>query len=694
MTVAAALTRVRAVLRGAAYLWRALGLAACSLVACSLLAGPLVACKSSPSAPAGDGGIATRGPVTFTGQVVLRGVSGVTPAAGVDVAVRGDLDGNGSVAAGETVTVRTDAEGKYAVTVQLEAPAVLVVSFRASGALPSFFRRQLAPPSSHTLNAELFAGQALERDGEDLVLPSSALRLRGLPSAYTGVARVFNPVSETTAFPGDFIDSRGNFLRSAVFATVELQDGSGAAVHQLASPAVLELEIPRDSWRAVRDMQRGTDRIEVPMYAFDETLGQWVDQGLGHLVDEDGAVLPESQAHAIAQRTYRGRVFVVAQVTHFSTLNADLPTAIWNGLKAIFSCDECPWSDPPPPPPPAKKRPKLTFTTHSERWQEAVAPSTRGTAVLAQTSAGPPVTGASLFLEQYYADGTPAGHVSAMVEADGSFELPINQSEAVGEDLDDNGISGEKLFARLTAQWRGVRFDIAEGELPAVQNVIINFGTVDLSYRRSVSALCELTGVVKKLRGDLVSGASVALGGSYNNGLDEATRVALCGADLARCRTETVTDANGAFSLSWPLFDGFGLFSQKLVDDSVHSDWFSGALYQGACPAAPVQLVLDSGRKTTTVRIAVDGQTISWSPSVAILWLGVWDADTNVKWQLSTEDAAGFTGPIVYGVVPAGAVEGSSAVLPLGAGDALDVKGEFLDSDGYPHGVTGFWRVP
>jgi hypothetical protein len=149
--------------------------------------------------------------------------------------------------------------------------------------------------------------------------------LEGLPEGFGGSAAVFNPVAQADAFPGGFEERDGAMLISGVFASVALTDDSGDPVTTLAAPATVRMAVPTDTWGIIVDMDPGTDRIEVPLYSFDEEAGTWDADGSGHLVDGDGALIPESDLAAIRALTYSGTVSAEGEVTHFSYWNVDWP---------------------------------------------------------------------------------------------------------------------------------------------------------------------------------------------------------------------------------------------------------------------------------------------------------------------------------------------------------------------------------
>ena len=148
-----------------------------------------------------------------------------------------DRNRDGSISVDETYTAETDGNGAYAFDVPVAPGDMLVVRFAIDGAAPVVRTLRAAPKGSMILNATLRDLEDLQCTGNACSLQHGGATLKGLPPGTSGAARVFNPVTETDAFPGNFDDSKGNLLVSGVFATFDLADERGKEVHELASPA-------------------------------------------------------------------------------------------------------------------------------------------------------------------------------------------------------------------------------------------------------------------------------------------------------------------------------------------------------------------------------------------------------------------------------------------------------------------------
>ncbi len=281
---------------------------------------------ASPAEPAGAS--TPRGTMHLSGEVKRQSSSADLPFALDGAGVRATIDRNrdGSISADETYTAQTDPDGAYALDVPVAPGDTLVVRFAIDGAAPVVRTLRAAPKGSMILNATLRDLEELQCNGDACSLQRGGATLKGLPPGTSGGARVFNPVTETDAFPGNFDKSTGKLLVSGVFATFILADEGGNAVHELASPAEMRLLLPRDTWNIVRDIASGNGRIDVPLYWFDEVKGTWVrDDNPGHLEDAQGNVIAPSSLPAIHDGTFAGAVYAVGKVNHFSTWNIDWP---------------------------------------------------------------------------------------------------------------------------------------------------------------------------------------------------------------------------------------------------------------------------------------------------------------------------------------------------------------------------------
>ncbi len=291
----------------------------------------LPACRDDGKSSGTSGDLlAPSGTIKFSGQVL--DTSGAPLA---DATVMLFDAGGQQVASGLTddqgqYTVGYAAQGgpaqRFLVQLRREIPGVPVVTGAAWTEEPVTTLEVEVPL---IVVPDLVVAQTLLENGVAETLGGD-VKLEGLPETATRVfAAQFDPDYERNTFPGDFRNSEGDALNSSGFFWFSAVDAEGTEITDFDTPPTATVELNGLQWPDLMDLRRGTDRIEVPMYSFDEGLGQWVseqtddNQPLGYLVDGDGALIPESQSAAIRQRTYSGPVFVRFPVAHFSFWNLD-----------------------------------------------------------------------------------------------------------------------------------------------------------------------------------------------------------------------------------------------------------------------------------------------------------------------------------------------------------------------------------
>jgi MYXO-CTERM domain-containing protein len=241
--------------------------------------------------------------------------------------------------------------------------------------------------------------------GDTCLSPDGAVRLSGFPAG-TGIARAYasayDPSEDTARFPGFFADDSDNLLISSGFAEINLYDAEGESVHELPSPISARFEAKRSSWKTLPDLRSGSDRVELPMYSFDQSTGEWVPEADGELQFEDGSLVPEESLADIHAGNFDEQIFVAFETDHFSSFNCDAPV----------------------------------------RERACI----KGRLVGAE---GDPLAGIQVSVSGESYTGA-AGTV--ITGADGYFTSDVMKSEVPNEDVDRNGKRGEIFTARVTAQ--------------------------------------------------------------------------------------------------------------------------------------------------------------------------------------------------------------------------------------------------
>jgi hypothetical protein len=207
------------------------------------------------------------GTVNLVGRVVSAGAA-AAPIAEAKVTASIDRDHDGTIELAEEVVGMSGADGQFALDVTVMPGEVLVVKIEKELMAPILRTIEVAGGAQIALEVAAAALEQLTCAAGKCTSADGALAIEGMPSWASAVGAAFNPVTDTAQFPGAFADSTGALLKSAAFAALELRDAQGAKIQALPMPASLRLQIPPDTHVLVEDMKPGTDRIEVPMYAF------------------------------------------------------------------------------------------------------------------------------------------------------------------------------------------------------------------------------------------------------------------------------------------------------------------------------------------------------------------------------------------------------------------------------------------
>ena len=580
--------------------------------------------------------------IRILGHVVESGGSsgGSYPLSDVEIVASVDRNGDGVLAPDEQVSGASDSDGAFEVNVPVDAGQMVVVSFRYDGMAPAFRTIKAGPNAEATLNVSLAALAELTCSSGRCAMAGNLLSLDGLPDGATGYAQIFNPVTQPDRFPGGFEESTGKMLISGVFSSVELTDDAGDPLRELTSPATLRMAVPMDTWNILKDIQPGSDRVEVPLYSFDEILGTWVRDGEGYLEDADGNVIPESDLASIRDGSYSGGVVATGEVTHFSYWNVDWPV---DSHQCIGG----------------------RITDASNNPVEGAVVSVRGATY---NGASTPVT----------------------TGADGHFCVDVMRSEGPGEDVDQDGTSGETQSVSIRVTHGGGIFDGGVKDVMTEAATCGEGGCTDVGdvpvteEHRLAVAVCAVTGTVRDRTGAPIEGASIY---AFDESLETEAMAAVCGDYYENCTFFGASGPDGSYSVSTAMLDGLTIFGSAQYNvESGHDAIRQGQRFLTECPKAPVDLTLDEGYDTWTLTVDVAGNVISWVPNLPASILAVSSDAGDTKWQIMT-DANGFTGPVTYGTTPAGATAvfpvGGGAPPALASGDVVALVTQGTTADGY-----------
>lgn len=570
-------------------------------------------------------------------NVVIRGeISGLSagfggsPSALADAVVEGLLGGD---AIGDD---SSNTEGEYTLRLDVDGPQTIVVAVREAGYAPFYRTIDVQPGADIPLSITLRQLDTLDCGASGTcAIDGNKLSIDGLPDGYSGGARVFNPVTESDAFPGGFNDDAGNLLLSGTFAAIELEDDSGNPVDGLPGAVDLRMAFPQDTWSIVLDITPGNGRIDVPMFAFDEELGTWVEEGTGVLEDADGVVLAEADVALLKDGSFDGVVYARASVTHFSYWNVDWP-----------------------------------IETHT---------CVTGTIVDAD---GDPIAGATVTASGVTYGGTSTPQTTG---ADGRFCFDVMKSEIGGEDIDQDGIVDETQTISIRVAHQGELYDGGEFATPATQGTCAagtctDLGNVSLDATSRLEAgICVITGDVL-LDGTGVAGATVQ---GYDDSIPSEVYTALCG--QGQCIPAASSGAGGAYSISVPVISGVSLIAVQQEVVGADQILRYGQRFAPKCPTTPQDISLTDGYAYTTLTVTVTGNTITWDPPRPASYVYVSDSTGGTQKWMIIGDTSLITPPVTYGTVPAGSVQAvpsSGSPAALASGDMVTVTTLGTTSDG------------
>ncbi len=564
---------------------------------------------------------------------------------GAEVEVRTDRNGDGEISGIERYAAETDGEGGYEVEVAGEVGRNLVVTVRAPGYANFHERVRLDELADVELDASLSRTETLECRASVCNTEDRSLQLRDLPPEVSGQGRTFNPVVDTEAFPGDFSDDQGNMLISGVFATIDLQDAEGEPVERLEEPATLKMRFPQDTWSTIRDIEANNDRIDVPLYAFDESIGEWVRDGRAVLVDGEGQPLAESRVGEIQTGDYDGVIYATGEVEHFSYWNVDWPVE-----------------------------------SHGSIRGEIV----DGDGAAAQGGV------IDVFGITYTGNSSPQ-----TLPGDGTFCVDVMRSEGDDEDIDANGQAGETHRVAVRARYEGTRYDLGTVEVPVEQSSCgdgdgHDMGTVELTPERELQAeMCETTVEVVDAEGTPREGAMVY---GFDNTVPSGMLQEMCfGSGQQECQWWGSTDADGRVEMVMPVVDRFSIWAQADgVNPQAETSIRSGTRAVLGCPEGGATVRLEQGYDFFELAVSASVSTgeIAWQPEVSATWIRV-DGAEMFKWWVFESEAT-LESPVTYGQLP----DGAEVVWPFdGSAPAALASGDQVAVSAWRTGETGIFEL-
>lgn len=575
---------------------------------------------------------------------------------GADVRATVDRNKDGAISSDEEFTTTTGDDGTYKLQFKVALEDKVVVRFSTPDTLPHFETLKAGPKAELALNAVLINAESLSCSAGVCESDDATLAVGKLGNGMSGGGRVFNPVDNERNFPGRFGDADGNLLVSGVFSAVQLTDSSGNDVQTLSAPADLKMKIPRDTWKLVVDITPGDDRIQIPLYAFNETSGEWVREGQGHIEDDLGNIVPEAKLSAIRSGTFQSEIFGAGQVSHFSFWNVDWPITTKTCISGVIVADD-----------------------------------------------GEPAEGASILMSGVTYTGST---YPVTVGADGKFCDEVMRSEEPNEDVDQNNQQGDTQKVAVRAIYAGKLYALGKFDTPktAAQcgGACLDIGEVKMTEENElVPKKCTVKGTVTDPKGNPVDGALVI---AFDADVPDEARKDVCGVISQNCSlAPPITGADGRFENHTVVLEKISLIGVKIPENpgtggssfSVRSGSKEGAAE--GCPTDDITLVLDQGHDEYTVTPNLSGQQILWSPSEKAHRITVQAVNGTVKWEIESAEQ-GFSSPVTYGQVPAGATQvvpaNNQAPAQLITGDDITVEMNGIAETGYSYAGTGKKTVP
>ena len=498
---------------------------------------------------------------TFAGAASVMTVP-PAPAEGVTVTVRSDFNGDGTFKGREIRTALTGPDGKYEIGFVPAKGRSVLLDFSLDRHATSMKVFPAVQPGSTVINNVALADtEVLPVVGGTARSSDGKLVLDQLPANVAAVeGRVFDPRSESNQFPGGFVDNRNNLLVSSVFASLQATDDSGNVIRKLGAQSILRMRVSSDSWSTLGDLRSGTGKIDVPLFSFNETTGQWERAASdGWLEDGAGSIIPESELTAIRDGSYAGSVYAVGNIDHLSYWNVDWPVESHGCVQGTIVDEN-----------------------------------------------GNTVSGATVRVEGVTYDGSAFPVVTG---TDGSFCADVLRSEIPGEDLDGDGTPGETQQVRVIVRHGGCDFQFGQFPTPSAQGSCEGagggacqaLGSLQLKPENCLQpTLCTINGKVV-FSGTASGGApSLAPGDPISQalvvGFDENAVGPLLGClSDGTCMPYATTDDQGSFTITVPVVTGANLAAEK--SESLNPDEFAifeGSASTSGCPAEPVTIPADS----------------------------------------------------------------------------------------------------
>jgi len=549
--------------------------------------------------PSTCGSEASPDSITLCGTVSLAraGISsGFVPAP--SVAVSASLDRSGDGVLDDTIEVTTNGAGEYALTVPLDRPHA--IQLRVT---PTAADLEGAP---HVQTLQAIPGVVTQLDintpdvvtfqcptDEPCVDLTNGTTLSALP---TNVAVVAGLVIDPEASPEALpAGLDGRVLEPVVGSLLVAVDESGDSVAAFSSESELCVSVPQSGRGRVTDSEGGNGQIDIDIWSWDETRGTWAPGDGGVLKDGELSALEEERLEDVRNGTFTAELFACIPVT--------------SGGRRLFgseiSVDRC--------------------------VTGAAAESGR--------------TLASALVD-VSTDSAGTRTLGSITDGGGRFRLDVPGTEGP---LSLNITSGSDRFAHA--------FDGAGCAAPDCCDVTAPF-------IKETGAVCEISGTVRDETGASINIVAIE---ARDRRMSLADFERICGDTPAnvcvtatpQCQVCDVVGVDGSYTLRVPLLESATVAARHPLDDGME---YASRDFTG-CPTAPFDVTVQEpvGMWVRINLTVTPGEVpqLSWPSPRPMDEVIIFATDGSVLWWVEAVDpvGAGIESPVVYGVVPTGAVQ-------------------------------------
>ncbi|MDX2014389.1 MAG: hypothetical protein SFW67_29590 [Myxococcaceae bacterium] len=196
-------------------------------------------------------------------------------------------------------------------------------------------------------------------------------------------------------------------------------------------------------------------------------------------------------------------------------------------------------------------------------------------------------------------------------------------------------------------------------------------------------APCQVAVRVVDEVGQPLPGAVVV---GMDDGITQASFTSICGRLGTRCTLTGATDGDGGVRLVVPVQASLRLSARATTATGQRL----GRLLEPVCPREPVTLRAGSGHEGQELTVSIQGQQVSWSPTLPSHRIQV-ERDGGIAWAVRS--FIGVAGPIVSGTPPVGAEVEVPGDGSLRAGDVVIVSVDSARASGVVVRGTAAARV-